>query len=105
MKIYHYNKLGEYTGVTEARLDPLEKKNGIERWLLPAMATFKKPPECKDGEIPVMSNGTWAISKITIEEEKTEEVVSFPEPDPKEVMIMEKMRELAIEALKKEGKL
>jgi hypothetical protein len=105
MKIYHYNKLGEYTGITEARLDPLEKKNGVERWLLPANATFEEPPKCRVGEVAIIVNGKWSIDKVTIIKEVVEESIVMPEPDPMEIMIMDKMREIAISALKAEGKL
>jgi hypothetical protein len=103
MKIYHYKQDGEYVRESEARLDPLEHKKGIIRWLLPANATFQQPPSCLDGEIAVMKNGKWVIDKVKIKEEVKEEPIVIP--DQKEIMISEKMRELAIEALKVEGKL
>jgi len=50
MKLYNYNKNGEFTGETEARLDPLETiKQGKEVYLHPARTTIKPP-------IPVLKN-------------------------------------------------
>lgn len=73
MKIYHYDTTTkEYTGSSEARLDPLELEiNKIERWLLPANATFDAPPECPDGKMIVMEGG-WKCVNIPVP----------PEPEP-----------------------
>lgn len=61
MKIYRHNKnTGEYTGESEARLDPMEtKKAGKKVYLTPANATRVKPPAAKKNKARVFAAGTW----------------------------------------------
>ena len=111
MKIYHYHPdTKKYEGSSEARLDPLEMElNKVERWLLPADATFDAPPDCPEGKMIVMDNG-WKVVDIP---EPVKEAI--PEPVPmtdeqkQEALITAKMNEIirqqAIDALKAEGKI
>lgn len=109
MKIYHYDGFTkEYTGSSEARLDPLEMEiNQTERWLLPANATFDAPPECPEGKMLVMDNG-W--KQVDIPAPIIEPVAEPILPTAEEIeaqrieaLIQAKMREQAIAALKAEG--
>jgi hypothetical protein len=60
MKIYNYSdKTGEYLSESEAKEDP--RVNGS--FLVPALATTKKPLECGDKEVNCFINGDWAIKK------------------------------------------
>jgi len=78
VQIYNYNReTKEYIGTSEARLDPLEwELNKIERWLLPAYATFEVPPECPEGKMIVMDDGQWTLVDIP-------EPPAIPEISPK----------------------
>jgi len=116
MQIYHYNRdTKEYVCSSEARLDPLEWEiNKIERWLLPAHATFDAPPECPEGKMLiyggmiVQGGDGWQVVDIPkppepepVKELTKEEI----EAQVLESLIQAKMREQAVEALKVEGKL
>ena len=59
--IYNFNQENkEYIGAEEAFLDPLEsEKQGKEIYLLPANATFIKPPETKEGFAIVWNGEMW----------------------------------------------
>lgn len=60
MKIYHYSKdNGEFIFKTNSRKDPMEK----DKYLLPAFATFSKPPQTQEGEKAVFENDQWVIKK------------------------------------------
>ena len=110
MKIYHYDgTTKEYTGSSEARLDPLELEiNKTERWLLPANATFDAPPTNEPGTMVVMTEDGWRVVPIP-------EPVIEPTPAPieltteqkQEALIQAKMQEItrqqAIDALRAEG--
>ena len=64
MKIYRYHRrTGEFMKADDARLDPLEAKQGVERYLIPACATEIEPPECAEHQKQVFSNGRWSIAK------------------------------------------
>ena len=64
MKIYRYHrKTGEFMKADDARLDPLEAKQGVERYLIPACATEIAPPECAEHQKQVFSSGQWSIVK------------------------------------------
>ena len=116
MKVHNYDSAtGIYLGENEAALDPLELQiNGREIYLLPAHATFEAPPAEEEGKKVVMQDGKWAQVDIPKPEPIPEPVV-VPEPAPPseemlaaqeaETLIQAKIRELAITALKSEGKL
>lgn len=66
MKIYHYHpETGILLGEGMADESPLEP--GV--WLIPAHATFTKPPTANEGQQVVIVNGTWQVQSI-------------PEPEP-----------------------
>lgn len=62
MLIYNYDPITtEYTGYSEADLDPAESKaQGKDVYLIPAYATDKKPPKAKANEVVIYDNG-WQI--------------------------------------------
>ncbi len=111
MKIYHYQEgTGRYLESSDARPSPLWKPEDPleDAFLLPALATTEKPPEEKEGYYIVRREGKW------VHEEIPKPVEPEPEPEPteeekaiaeKEAMIQSKIREIAITALKAEGKL
>lgn len=69
MKIYSYNKLGEYVGESKARLNPLETElQGKDIFLIPANATTIKPPNPIEGKKRIYANGSWIYEDIVIEE-------------------------------------
>lgn len=112
MKIYHYNQITkEYTGSSEANLDPLEMENNqTERWLLPANATFDAPPDNEPGTMVVMGSEGWEV--VSIPEPVVEPIPEPVEPTEaqiQEALIQAKMQEIirqqAIDALIAEGKL
>jgi hypothetical protein len=111
MKVYHYDKeTNEYIGETEARLDPLELKlNKIERWLLPAHATFDVPPESEEGKMIVMVDGQWTkIDKPMppVEPIPTTEELRAIELETKIQTEMNRiLREQAITSLKAKGEI
>jgi len=59
MKIYNFdNMTKKLIGSKDTVIDPLEKiKNNQEIYLLPANATFKAPPEHKEGK-EIFFNGS-----------------------------------------------
>ena len=65
MKIYNYNPITfEYTGSQNADLDPQEtKEQGKNVYLLPANATFLKPPASEPMKARVFKEGTWSYEK------------------------------------------
>lgn len=109
MKIYHYDQdTGRYICSTEAILDPLEwELNKVERWILPAHATFDALPECPEGKMIVMDDG-WKIVGIPAPREPDAAVAPTAEEleaQRVEGLIQAKIRQQAIEALQSEGKL
>lgn len=62
MIIYNYDPITkEYTGYSEASLDPQETiVQGKDVYLIPANATDKKPPKAKTNETVIYENG-WQI--------------------------------------------
>jgi len=85
MKIYHYKKeTGEYWGESNATEDPNEK----DHYLLPAQATFIKPPTIMANQIAVFQNNKWIkmsdyrkkyYNKITQEETILTEIGQEPD--------------------------
>lgn len=65
MKIYNYNPITfEYTGSQNADLDPQEtKEQGKNVYLLPANATFIKPPASEPFKARVFKEGAWSYEK------------------------------------------
>lgn len=65
MKIYNYNPITfEYTGSQNADLDPQEtKEQGKNVYLLPANATFIKPPASEPMKARVFKEGSWSYEK------------------------------------------
>lgn len=65
MKIYNYNPITfEYTGSQNADLDPQEtKEQGKNVYLLPANATFIKPPASEPFKARVFKEGVWSYEK------------------------------------------
>lgn len=65
MKIYNYNPITfEYTGSQNADLDPQEtKEQGKNIYLLPANATFIKPPASEPMKARVFKEGSWSYEK------------------------------------------
>lgn len=65
MKIYNYNSITfEYTGSQNADLDPQEtKEQGKNVYLLPAYATFIKPPASEPMKARVFKEGSWSYEK------------------------------------------
>ena len=64
-KIYNYDSSGYYTNLSNARIDPLESgKNNKNIYLLPANATFAKPPEAAEDKVVKWDGSKW------IEEDK-----------------------------------
>ena len=65
MKIYNYNPITfEYTGSQNADLDPQEtKEQGKNVYLLPAYATFIKPPASEPMKARVFKEGSWSYEK------------------------------------------
>ena len=65
MKIYNYNPITfEYTGSQNADLDPQEtKEQGKNVYLLPADATFIKPPASEPFKARVFKEGSWSYEK------------------------------------------
>lgn len=105
MKVYSYNPFsGEYIGSNNANKDPLEsEKQGKDIWLLPANATFDKPPNVKDDEVAAWINNAWQAFPKKIKPEPEE-----PPVDPNlqnEIKIANTMRYIAIQELIKEGEL
>lgn len=111
MNIYHYDQItGEYTGVSEAKLDPLELEiNKQEIYLLPAFATFDKPPDIEDGKKIIMVRGAWLLVEIPqiVIEPIIETIITDEElaKQELEILIQSKIREQAIAALTAEGKI
>lgn len=110
MRIYHYDRnTGEYTGEDEARLDPMEAKKGVTRYLVPANATTEAPKKAADGQVSVYKDGGWVHSPvIVIGNEKIPEI-NLTKEEKKEALIQGEMaailREQAIERLEKRGKI
>lgn len=65
MKIYNYNPITfEYIGSQNADLDPQEtKEQGKNVYLLPANATFIKPPASEPMKARVFKEGSWSYEK------------------------------------------
>lgn len=65
MKIYNYNSITfEYTGSQNADLDPQEtKEQGKNVYLLPANATYIKPPASEPMKARVFKEGSWSYEK------------------------------------------
>ncbi len=63
MIIYNYDPITfEYTGYSQADLDPAETKaQGKEVYLIPANATTIKPPKTKANETATFCSGSWQI--------------------------------------------
>ena len=65
MRIYHYRgDTGEFTGQSEAPLDPLEtKRAGEAKYLIPALATIKESPLAGENQAAVFdqATGEWSI--------------------------------------------
>ena len=63
MLVYNYSKgTNEYTGSSEAYLDPEETKSkGYNVYLLPAYATFKVPLETQENQINIFKDGNWIV--------------------------------------------
>lgn len=89
MIIYNYDEFTkEYTGYSEASLDPAETKaQGQEVYLIPANATTVKPPKTKTNEICIYDNG-WQIKADyrgqyivdeTMEPQIVEEIGNLPD--------------------------
>ena len=59
MEIYMFDgETKEYIGAEDALLDPLEtKKQGKHVYLLPANATFDRPPAAEDGKAVIFDDG------------------------------------------------
>lgn len=57
MKIYNYDAAGIYVSQTEADKSPLE----TDVYLLPALATFTKPPECNAGQVCWFDGQGWQV--------------------------------------------
>lgn len=65
MIAYGYDKEGFYTGEKTCQLDPIETAiSGNEVWLLPANATYEKPPKEKEGYFVKFKGGSWVYEKI-----------------------------------------
>lgn len=110
MKIYHYDSdTKEYAGSSEAKLDPLELElNKKEIYMLPANATFDMPPESKVGKMVIRTNEKWTQVDIPKPEPILEPIPPTKEEletQEKETLVQAKIRELAITALKAEGKM
>ena len=76
MKAYLYDeKTKEFISEVNAQIDPLEtKKKGENVYLLPANATFKEPPQEKEGFKIVFNGKEWGYEEIKNEEIKNEEI-------------------------------
>ena len=62
MIIYNYDKnTGELIKQSEARLDPLELKNGNKVYLFPANSTTTAPPSTGERQAAVFVNNEWTI--------------------------------------------
>lgn len=63
MQIYNYHpNTGEFLKESTASIDPLESKlAGTPIYMLPAFATFIKPPDFTENEVPVWISGAWAL--------------------------------------------
>ncbi len=105
MKIYHYDpKTRIYVGQSEAMLDPLElQNNNIERWLLPANATFDEPPECPSDKLLIMDETWMVVDAPILEPTPIEPTSGSTESTNSEMLIQAKLREIAIAALRDEG--
>lgn len=57
MKIHNYHSVTRaYLGSSDADMDELESKaQGVDVWMLPALATFIEPPPAPEGMVPVFS--------------------------------------------------
>ena len=56
--IWHFDPItGEFLSQSDAEPDPMEEG----RFLLPAYATFKSPPEVAAGQVAVMSDTGWTV--------------------------------------------
>lgn len=61
MKVYNYNQQGELIGESIADKSPLEN----DVYLVPANATYLKPPKQKDGYIAVFDGAKWTQKKVS----------------------------------------
>jgi len=57
MKLYNYNKSGEFTGITDARLDILESKKQKKDVFLRPARTTTEAPIIAENKCPVYDNG------------------------------------------------
>ena len=109
MKVYHYDSITkEYSGISDARLDPLEtKKQGKEIYLLPASATFDTPSKVSSNQVAIWQDKKWKTVDIPpiIEEEPPVETPEELAKKETEILIQTKIREIAVTALKAEGKM
>ena len=111
MRIHHYHKdTGMYVGSSDARKSPLWKPGDPpeDEFLIPALATTDEPPAAIEGHHEVRRGGKW------VHEEIPKPVEPEPEPEPTEEekaaaeaesLIQTKIREIAVAALKAEGKM
>lgn len=60
MKLYNYDDNGVFTGVSTARLDPLESTEKKPVYLIPRNATKTPAPE-EDGKIGVFDGSKWSL--------------------------------------------
>lgn len=82
MQIFYFDAFGALTGEGEARESPREP----DVFLIPAGATDVVPPAFGGGEIPVFSNGAWAVLEDhrgeTVYDTNTQESREVEEPGP-----------------------
>ena len=61
-KIYNYDSSGYYVNSLNARIDPLEsKKNNKKIYILPANATFLKPPIASEEQVIKWDGSIWVL--------------------------------------------
>lgn len=76
MNIYHYDPISkEYTGLSEAKIDPLEKKlNNKEVFLIPANATKVSIPKISPNEKAVWGDENWKVVTINDADDTEKEI-------------------------------
>lgn len=60
MKVYNYDKNGEFINESIADESPLEP--GV--YLVPANSTTEPPPKQKEGSISIFENDSWTVKTI-----------------------------------------
>lgn len=87
MRVYLYDEITkEFIMEEDAHIDPLEtKKKGENVYLLPANATFKEPPQEKEGFKIVFNGNVWEYQEIKIE---VEEIPEEKEPTNEDISQM-----------------